>query len=58
MKFSVISTLALVGAATAAPSAAAVDLPADMSPRAALNEAESMLSSSLTHHAMLFDQQD
>ncbi|KAM7202983.1 hypothetical protein V8F20_004230 [Naviculisporaceae sp. PSN 640] len=36
MKFSVISTIALIGAAQAAPA----DLPADMSPRAALNEAE------------------
>lgn len=41
MKFSVVSTIALIGAAQAAPSAV-VDLPADMSPRAAINEAESM----------------
>lgn len=44
MKFSVISTIALIGAAQAAPST--VDLPADMSPRATINEAESMILTS------------
>ncbi|KAM7197105.1 hypothetical protein V8F33_005764 [Rhypophila sp. PSN 637] len=39
MKFSVISTITLIGAVQAAPSAV-VNLPADMSPRAAFNEAE------------------